>query len=71
MTPERGSEGGRLCLCGLELQFPPSAWPAIEFISVTPAFVVRDLPDCLDGKGKLTVAKRLVREGLLQPDGDP
>ncbi len=71
VTPERGAEGCRLCFCGLELQFPSSTWPAIEFISVTPAFIVRDLPDCLDGEGKLTVATRLVREGLLQLDGDP
>lgn len=56
-----------LRFCGSELQFPESAWQAIEFISMEDVFVVRDIPDCLDGEGKLTVVKRLVREGLLQP----
>ncbi|MDE2970720.1 MAG: hypothetical protein OXU35_00315 [Acidobacteriota bacterium] len=71
VTTKRDPERCCLCFCGSELQFPSSTWPAIAFISVTPAFTVRDLPDCPDGEGKLTVVKRLVREGLLQPDGHP
>ena len=52
---------------GRELRLPAGAWPALRFAATTAdEFAVTDLPDCLDGAGKLTLATRLVREGMLQ-----
>ncbi len=68
---------GETCLlrfCGRELRLPGGAWPALQFAATTDEFAVRDLPDCLDAEGKLTLVARLVREGVLQrrsrPDDD-
>ena len=61
--------GGERCIlrfCGRELQFPAHAWPALQFAISVDEFAIRDLPDCLDADGKLTLAARLVREGVLQ-----
>ena len=68
---EAGS-GGEMCFlrfCGRELRFPVHAWPAVRFVTTSDEFAVQDLPDCLDADGKLTLAARLVSEGVLQRSG--
>jgi len=65
---------GETCLlrfCGRELRLPVSVWPALRFATTTDEFAVRDLPDCLDADGKLTLVTRLVREGVLQRKSAP
>ncbi len=60
---------GATCLlrfCGRELRLPVAVWPALQFAATNDEFAVEDLPDCLDAEGKLTLVKRLVREGVLQ-----
>ena len=60
---------GDTCLlrfCGRELRLPLHVWPALQFAMTADEFTVRDLPDCLDAEGKLTLVTRLVREGVLQ-----
>ena len=55
-----------LRFCGRELRLPVDVWPALQFAAKADEFAVRDLPDCLDTEGKLTLVKRLIREGFLQ-----
>lgn len=43
---------------------------ALEFIRDHPRFLVKEIPG-LDEKGQLTLARRLIREGLLQRAGEP
>ena len=67
---------GETCLlrfCGRELRLPAAVWPALRFATTAGEFAVRDLPDCLDAQGKLTLVTRLVTEGVLQrrPDSGP
>lgn len=50
---------------GRTITFPLYALPALEFSLHHSDFVVRDLPNSLDAAGKLTLVKRLIREGLL------
>ena len=61
---------GEVCLlrfAGRELRLPAGVWPALHFaVTADGEFAVRDFPDCLDADGKLTLARRLVREGVLQ-----
>ena len=60
---------GETCLlrfAGRELRLPIHVWPALRFATTADEFAVVDLPDCLDAEGKLTLVKRLVREGVLQ-----
>ena len=61
---------GETCVlrfCGRELRLPAGAWPALRFAATSgEEFAVADLPDCLDAAGKLALATRLVREGVLQ-----
>ena len=60
---------GEACLlrfCGRELRLPASVWPALQFATTADEFAVQDLPDCVDTAGKLTLATRLIREGVLQ-----
>ncbi len=61
---------GEVCLlrfAGRELRLPAGGWAALHFaVTADREFAVRDLPDCLDADGKLTLARRLVREGVLQ-----
>ncbi len=60
---------GETCLLrfsGREVRLPVRVWPALRFATTADEFAVRDLPDCLDAKGKLTLVTRLVREGVLQ-----
>ena len=55
-----------LRFCGRELRLPLQVWPALQFAMAAEEFAVENLPDCLDAKGKLTLVRRLVREGVLQ-----
>ena len=60
---------GEACVlrfCGRELRLPAGVWPALQFATTADEFRVLDLPDCLDAEGKLTLVKRLVKEGVLQ-----
>lgn len=50
---------------GRKLTFPLHVAPAIRFALSQKRFAVRDLPGDLDDSGKLTLARRLIREGLL------
>ncbi|HEV2425856.1 MAG TPA: cupin domain-containing protein [Terriglobia bacterium] len=54
----------RLECYGRTLTFPARAAEAVRFALAHSEFTVRDLPG-LDDDGKLTLARRLVREGLL------
>ena len=38
----------------------------MEFAATSAEFTVEELPDCLDADGKLALANRLLREGILQ-----
>jgi len=56
-----------LRFAGRELRIPAHAAPAVRFaVTAENPFRVRELPDCLDPEGKLTLVKRLIREGILQ-----
>ncbi|HEV2268569.1 MAG TPA: cupin domain-containing protein [Steroidobacteraceae bacterium] len=50
---------------GRKLTFPLYAAPALRFALSQKRFAVRDLPGDLDDSGKLTLARRLIREGVL------
>jgi mannose-6-phosphate isomerase-like protein (cupin superfamily) len=50
---------------GRTITFPAYARDAVRFASANSSFAVRDLP-VLDDAGKLTLIRRLIREGLLQ-----
>lgn len=54
---------------GQEITLPAHALPAVKFATSTPTFKVRELPDCLTTEGKVTLVTRLVKEGLLLPQG--
>ena len=51
---------------GRKITFPLHAAEAVRFALETRRFVVRDLPGGLDGEGKLTLVRRLIREGLVE-----
>lgn len=50
---------------GRKITFPLHVAPAVRFALSQKTFPIRDLPGDLDDAGKLTLARRLVREGLL------
>ncbi|MDE3154508.1 MAG: hypothetical protein KGN76_05360 [Acidobacteriota bacterium] len=50
---------------GRRITFPQQAADAVRFALSRTRFVVRDLPGPLDQDGKLTLVKRLIREGLV------
>lgn len=50
---------------GRKITFPSDAREAVQFALSHPEFVVRDLPGNLDDAGKLTLVRRLIREGLV------
>jgi ribosomal protein L16 Arg81 hydroxylase len=50
---------------GCKTTFPPHVAPALQFALAHDRFAVRDLPGDLDDTGKLTLIRRLIREGLL------
>ena len=60
---------GETCVirfCGREIRLPVRAWPALAFALDGEDFAIDELPNCLDAAGKITLARRLVREGILQ-----
>ncbi|MBF9035175.1 hypothetical protein HKCCE2091_13095 [Rhodobacterales bacterium HKCCE2091] len=56
----------RLICQGAELTFPDHAEPALRAALAADGTAVRDLPGDLDDDGKLVLARRLIREGLLR-----
>lgn len=50
---------------GHKITFPSHTRDAVRFALSNSRFVVRDLPGNLDDAGKLTLVRRLVREGLV------
>lgn len=50
---------------GRIITFPPHVREAVRFAVSHSRFLVRDLPGNLDDSGKLTLIRRLIREGLL------
>jgi ribosomal protein L16 Arg81 hydroxylase len=62
-------EGEKECaLVGGErrVSFPRFAAPALRYVAGNATFTPAQLPDCLDEDGKLTLVRRLLREGLLE-----
>jgi lysine-specific demethylase/histidyl-hydroxylase NO66 len=50
---------------GRKITFPIYVAEAVRFALSQERFAIRDLPGDLDDSGKLTLARRLVREALL------
>lgn len=50
---------------GRKITFPHHVAPALQFSLAHDRFVVGDLPGDLDDAGRLTLVRRLIREGLL------
>lgn len=50
---------------GRKITFPSHAREAVQFALSHAEFVVRDLPGNLDDVGKLTLVRRLIREGIV------
>lgn len=50
---------------GRKITFPLHVAPAVHFALSGKSFAIRELPGNLDDSGRLTLARRLVREGLL------
>jgi hypothetical protein len=42
--------------------------PQLSFIAGHDAFTIADLPGLLDDNGKVTLVRRLIREGILSVD---
>lgn len=55
---------------GNEVTLPAHAGPALRYALETPRFRIADMPGDLDEAGKLVLARRLIREGLLRPVED-
>jgi hypothetical protein len=56
----------RLCSSAAAATFDfPHVQQAVRFALTRSKFAVRDLPENLDDGGKLTLVRRLVREGLV------
>jgi len=67
--PVSVENGGGTCAVRFrdqEMTLPGRVFPAVQFATTAAEFRVRDLPDCLDEQGKVTLVERLVREGVLQ-----
>lgn len=52
---------------GKWISFPAHALEAVRFVSQQEQFRIGEIPDVLDESGKLVLARRLIREGLLSP----
>jgi hypothetical protein len=50
---------------GRKITFPLHVAPAVRFALSEESFAIRELPGDLDDPGKATLARRLIREGLL------
>ena len=62
---EPSNESETLHCYGRMIKFPSQAREAVRFALSQPRFVVKALPGNLDDASKLTVVRRLVREGLV------
>jgi bifunctional lysine-specific demethylase and histidyl-hydroxylase MINA len=51
---------------GNRIELPRFVAPALAFVRQSRGFRVGDLPDCIDGDGKVTLVRRLVKEGILE-----
>ena len=51
---------------GRRIAFPAQAREAVEFALKNTRFAIRELPGDLDDAGKLTITRRLIREGLVE-----
>ena len=63
---DNGTDFCAIRFCGQEIRLPSGVFSAVEFATTADEFRVRDLPDCVDSEGKVTLVSRLVKEGLLQ-----
>jgi hypothetical protein len=61
---EADSDGVAVATYDRRIKFPVQAREAVEFALSHPRFAVRELP-ALDDAGKLTIVRRLIREGLV------
>jgi hypothetical protein len=59
-----GASASAAC-CGRTITFPSHTTEALRFALSRPQFVVSELPGDLDDEGKLTLVRRLIREGLV------
>jgi ribosomal protein L16 Arg81 hydroxylase len=62
-------KNGQQCVVrcyGNRIELPAFVSPAIEFMRGADSFRVGEMPDCVDGPGKVTLARRLVKEGLFE-----
>ncbi len=66
MELESRADGCVLRFSQRELRLPARVLTAVEFVTTREMFAVQDLPDCIDAAGKMTLVRRLVKEGLLQ-----
>lgn len=60
-----GAEAAAVECGGRRITFPPQAGAALRFALEQDRFAIRDLPGHLDEAGKLTLVRRLIREGLV------
>ena len=66
---ENGGDACALRFRDQEMRLRSGVFPAVEYVTATHEFRVRDLPDCLDAQSKVTLAGRLVKEGVLEVGG--
>ena len=59
-------ESASVSCYGRTITFPAHTAEAVRFALSQPQFVVSELPCGLDDEGKLTLVRRLIREGLVQ-----
>jgi hypothetical protein len=63
----RETESGCTVRCfGKEIQLPAFIAPALRFALSGARFSVGEMPDCVDAAGKVTLVRRLVKEGLFE-----
>ena len=48
------------------LRFPKFLTPAVEFLQRTRRCRISEIPDCVDDDGKMTLVKRLIKEGIVE-----
>ena len=62
---EATSDSAIISCYGRNITFPAHASEPLQFALSQPKFVIRNLPGKLDDAGKLTLIRRLIREGLV------
>lgn len=61
----KGEDSVSVQCYGRRIGFPGHVADCVEFALRAPEFAIRDLPGDLDDAGKLTLIRRLIREGLV------